>query len=618
AETAPPARLARRVAATLKQWIGRETIKDKDGVRTIRPGDVLVLVRKRDGFVHALTRELKQHADIPVAGADRLKLAEHIAVEDLAALGRVMLLPEDDLSLAAVLKSPLFGVSEEELYSLAAERDPRESLFHRLSEFSETGEERWRTIHGQLSDWLARVDRLPVFEFFARVLAECGRRQFLARLGHEASDVLDEFLSFALEHERAGLPGMQAFLAVLETDSPEIKREMEKGRDEVRIMTVHASKGLEAPVVFLVDSGGDAVHSSHIPALRTLPLDERFGATPPAVLWVPGKEYENEITEAIKARLKEAAEEEYRRLLYVGMTRAADRLVVCGYQNPQNPTYRYWQLMVWEALEDEAVAVEQRTYTAEGEEWQGLHFCTGDEAPAAEPETERLVEEPGLPDMLRRAPSMPARLPRPLAPSGASAIIDGEQPERPLGSPLFASAGGGSSGALERGRIVHRFLQVIPGLAASEREMAARRYLARACPDWPDEEKQRLLASVFAVLDDPAFAPVFAQGSEAEVSIMGTLTLGGREHAVSGRIDRLAVTPERVLVVDYKTNRPPVLTAADVPDAYMAQLAIYRAVLAPLYPDRRIEAALIFTEAPALVPLAQDELDAALAALTPT
>ena len=618
-EMSPPARLARRVAATLKDWIGRHTIVEKDVVRPIRPGDVLVLVRKRDAFVQALSRELKQRAGIPVAGADRLRLADHVAVQDLVALGRVMLLPEDDLSLAAVLKSPLFGLSEEELYRLAADREETESLFHRLAGLAEAGEAPWPAFHAELAARLALVDRLPVFEFYARILAEGGRRRILARLGQEASEVLDEFLSFALEHERAaGLPGMQAFLALLESDSPEIKREMDKGRDEIRIMTVHASKGLEAPVVFLVDSGGDAIHASHMPALRALPLEGRFGDVPPAMLWVPGKSFENTVTSEIKARLRQSAEEEYRRLLYVGMTRAADRLVVCGYQNAENPSHRYWQKMVWEALEADGVAAEARTYAAAGEEWPGLHFSLAADrgAETAGRPGEGAAPTP-MPALLHRPLVLPARLPRPLSPSGASAIIDGEEPERPAGSPIRPS-GAMSSAALERGRIIHRFLQVLPGLPAAERAEAAARYLARTCPGWPPEETRRITASVFAILDDPGFAPVFAPGSRAEVSIMGMLVLGGKDHAVSGRVDRLSVTEDRVLIVDYKTNRPPFLTAESAPVAYKAQLAIYRSLLQPLYPGRRIEAALVFTEAPVLVPLEPAILDAALAALTPT
>ncbi|MGN6549143.1 MAG: double-strand break repair helicase AddA [Pararhizobium sp.] len=616
-ESAPPARLARRVAATLKQWIGRETITDRDGRRPMRPGDVLVLVRKRDAFVTALTRELKQRTDIPVAGADRLTLADHIAVKDLAAFGRVMLLPEDDLSLAAVLKSPLFGVSEDELYRIAGERGENESVFAHIARLAEGGEVRWVKVHAELARWLGIVDTIPVFEFFARLLAEGkGRQRFLARLGSEASDVLDEFLSFAEEFETtAGVPGLQAFLATLETDSPKIKREVEKSRDEVRIMTVHASKGLEAPVVFLVDPGGQAVHASHVPAMRMLPLDGHFGAVPPAVVWVPGAAWENRVTEALKEEIRRAGEEEYRRLLYVGMTRPADRLVVCGYQNAENPGHSFWQRMVSEALAAEGAGGEPWAYSADGEEWQGLRYrLTPAAEDAAPPEAKAVPANAEPPAALRSRLPAPERLPRPLAPSGASVLIDGEEPEPPKGSPLFAAAVSGGD-ALERGRIIHRFLEVLPRLAPEERPAAAERYLARACPGWSGADKDALLASVFAILDDPSFAPVFAEGSEAEVSLMGTIVVGGKERAVSGRIDRLAVTGGRVLIVDYKTNRPPHREPAAVPAAYKAQLAIYRAVLAPLYPEQTIEAALVFTEAPALVRLPSAELDVAFAAL---
>ncbi|TPW28398.1 double-strand break repair helicase AddA [Pararhizobium mangrovi] len=614
--SAPPAKLARRVATTLADWIGRRTIVDDGKTRTVRPGDVLVLVRKRDAFVQALSRELKERVNVPVAGADRLKLAEHIAVQDLAALARVMLLPQDDLSLAAVLKSPLFSLTEEDLYTLAGERRDGESVYTALARHAADERPPFAQIHAQLEAWRGLVDRLPVFEFFARILAEGGRARMLARLGNEASDVLDAFLSFALDHEGATvLPGMQAFLAVLETDSPEIKREMDKGRDEVRIMTVHAAKGLEAPVVFLVDSGGDAVHTSHLPALRALPLEDRYGAAaPPAFVWVPGKAYENTLTTALRDAIRAAGEEEYRRLLYVALTRAADRLVVCGYQNPDDPKYRFWQGMVWEALSGEAVSAEPTTYTAGAESWSGLRFALSAAREADAPEAPTPEPAPPPPEALARPVPAPKRLPRPLSPSGASALIDGDEPEPPPASPLTAAAPVPSAG-LERGRLVHRLLQVLPSLPADERSEAAERYMARAWPTRTAEERTAVIAPVLAILRDAAFAPVFARGSRAEISIMGTLSLAGRDHAVSGRIDRLSVDGDRVLIVDYKTNRPPHTHIETVPEAYKAQLAIYREILRPLYPEKRIEAALLFTEAPMLLPLEAGEMDAALAAL---
>jgi ATP-dependent helicase/nuclease subunit A len=170
--------------------------------------------------------------------------------------------------------------------------------------------------------------------------------------------------------------------------------------------------------------------------------------------------------------------------------------------------------------------------------------------------------------------------------------------------------------ALERGNAVHRLLQVLPELPPAEREGAARRYLARVGAAWPEGEAEAACRSVMAILEDTRFSPLFTPSSRAEVSVMGELTLGGVRRAVSGKVDRLAVTDGDVLVVDYKTNRPAPETTADVPEAYVAQLALYSELLKPLYPGRGIAATLLFTEAPRLVPLDAEAMAAALARLT--
>ena len=615
-ESAPPAVLARRVAGTIRDWLesGR-TRTEKGEPRKLTAGDILVLVRKRDGFVAALMRELKRR-HIRVAGADRLRLVEHIAVEDLMALGRTMLLPGDDLSLCALLKSPLFDFSEDDIFRLAAQRAEGQSVFAHLAELAAGHGGRWAAAHDTLSELMARADRMPVFDFYARILGrDGGRAKFLARLGTEASDVLDEFLNVALEHETAALPGLQAFLATLEASSPEIKRELEQGRDEVRIMTVHASKGLEAPVVFLVDSGGKPAESTHVPKLRELAVDKTVGPLPPAVLWVPGKSVANSATEALKDAILEASEDEYRRLLYVGMTRAADHLVVCGYHGLRKPAYQHWHRMVAEALEGHA-AGRTTTYSAAGQDWQGLHFSVSQDGRS--PDTPKPEHGPdsasALPDRLL-APLRPAeRLPRPLSPSAAGAVIDEDALSAPAGSPLFDRPDVDNR-PLERGRIVHRLLQLLPGVAPETREAAVARYLQRAIGGWPRQERDRICETVLAILQDARFAPCFAPGSRAEVSLMGTLEVAGSDRAVSARLDRVAVTDDRVLIVDYKTNRPPVLRAEDVPHGHLVQMALYCALMRPLYPGRPVEAALLYTEAPALVPLPADRLASALADL---
>jgi ATP-dependent helicase/nuclease subunit A len=599
------------MAFTIERLVGRETIVEKGKERPIQAGDILVLVRKRDAFVNALTRALKRRNNIPVAGADRLRLTGHIAVQDLLALGRFLLLPQDDLSLAAVLKSPLFDLSEDDVFTLAALRSDDESVWAHLQKFAADGNERYAAATDKLKLFINQSRDLSVHDFYSGVLGvHGGRRQFLARLGTEVSDILDEFLTFTLDHENSGLPGLQSFISTLELEAPEVKREQDKGRNEVRIMTVHASKGLEAPIVFLVDGGSKAFTHTHMPKLR---LIERGAEAPSMPVWVPVGDLANSMTQADAARIQQLAEEEYRRLLYVAMTRAADRLIVCGYRGvrPNNDT---WHMMISSAMADSHPHVAPATFEGPDGEWTGVKWRV--------PQVSRSFEQSGKledkgqrealpPGILKPLPPQ-RQLPRPLSPSGAGTIIDEEADDLLITSPLFSEKTR-SDRSLEKGRLVHRMLQTLPDLAPLERAAAAERYASRAARFWPEGERQQLVDSVLKLLADGSLRPVLSARAQPEVSIMGTLTLEGRDYAVSGRVDRLAVLGDRVVILDYKTNRVPPATAEDIPFAHQAQLAIYREILAPLYPGKRIDCMLVYTENATVHTLTESALELALA-----
>ena len=610
---APAVLVAEHVAQTIQQWLDSGDLIEGKG-RPIRAGDILVLVRKRDRFVHALSRSLKNR-QIPMAGADRLSLPGHIAVKDLMALGRFLVQPEDDLSLAAVLRSPIFDVSEETLFALAAEREKGVSLAAslRAQAASVAG---FARIVERLDLWANEAAFKPVFEFYSALLARDGvRRAMIERLGLEAGDILDEFLNFCLAEERTGLPGLESFLATLENAGPEIKREMDQGRDEIRIMTVHAAKGLEAPVVFLVDGGSTPFSDQHLPRLMPFAASGRHWLGN-GYLWRAGSDIANPFSRNAAARARELAEDEYRRLLYVGMTRAEDRLVVCGYHGKRPPSAGTWHAIVSRAL---AGAPESREY---------LHPVCGEpvhrfqvtnlppivpEATEAQQPTDDFAP---LPASLFTPLKLDEDLPRPLSPSGASALIDEtKEPVIDARSPVLdAEAAPGF--AVLRGLALHKLMQVLPGIAGQERESAAERYLARVGAGWSAAERRNMLASVEAIFANPDFTPIFSENSRAEVAIMGSLDIRGRKRSVSGKIDRLAVTPDSVLIVDYKTNRPAPAMLSEVPPAYCLQLALYRELLKPLYPGRKIRAALLFTETPLLIELPPQTMDEALARLT--
>ena len=594
-ESKPAITLAKAIAETIEGWIKKNHVNEATGA-IITPGDIIVLVRKRGVFVHALSRELKAR-NVAVSGIDRLKLTEHIAVKDLLAIAKVCLTPDDDLSLAALLRSPVFALADGELTALAAYREPAQSL---LGKLRDTG----HAAHAQLRAWQEDSARLSVFDFYARLLArDKVRARLVARLGLEAGDIIDEFLNFALAAEKAGLSGLQAFVETLEAAKPEIKREMDAAHDEVRIMTVHAAKGLEAPVVFLVDPPPGRSSQEKLMAV---------GEDPAVFVWEPVTGLKNSKTLRLHEAAKRRDEEEFRRLLYVGMTRAEDQLIVCGFANASNSTSDKWRDMVGDSLAVETGSIMMMPHPhLEGDMliWQ----TTSDKAPPPEAEEDAARAYLPMPPALS-TPMPPVKLvPRPLSPSSAGLAIE-PAAEAGAESPVLAASPQAPNIAIQRGLLTHKLLEVLPGLAPDQHMPAARRYLEHAGLEPKDVEN--LLIRVLGVLGDARFAPVFAPGSRAEISIMGTLRIKGENRIISGKIDRIAVSGDKVQLIDYKTNVSAPSRQSDIPQPYIAQMALYRALVQPLYPGKTVEAALLFTETATLFSLDPTTLDRTLEGLT--
>jgi ATP-dependent helicase/nuclease subunit A len=586
-ETSPRVRLARKIARTVKAWIARrDLVGEGEHRHAASPGDILVLVRQRGALFNAIIYELKREG-IAVAGADRLMLTEHIAVMDLIALADALLLPNDDLALASALKSPLFGVTEEQLFTLAYNRKDslRESLRQSAADLE------FMTVNAQLERYAEWAADAP-FSFYSRILgAERGRARFHARLGPEAADALDEFLEHALIYERHEAPTLQGFVAWLRAGETMVKRDMDIARNEVRVMTVHGAKGLEAPIVILADTTTPPKGPKE-PRLLPLPVAAAAPGTPHRLVWAGRKADDIAPVAAARAKAVSAAEDEYRRLLYVAMTRAADRLVVTGSRGVNRIPPGCWYELVENALKPDLI--DEKADDGDGIVWRWRKSRTEEIAPpSAGPSDDKAALS--LPDWLTQ-PAPRARTARAITPSAASGGV------QPIGDRQ----------ALARGRIVHRLLQALPAIAPERRAEAARQYLAREEKDFSDAERVVIAAEVLTVLDDPRFAPLFAPDSRAEVPMVGRLP-GGAE--VSGQVDRLAVTAEAVLIADYKTNRPAPQRLENVPQAYVRQLALYRAVLGMLYPGRAVRAALVWTEGPALMEVPAAMLDTALSSV---
>lgn len=607
----PMLKVAKRIAAEIATWM-------RDG--TADPGDVMILVRKRGPFVEALNRELKE-LDIPAAGSDRLVLTDHVAVKDLAALGRFLLLPEDDLSLACVLKSPLFGLTDENLFDIARETPDKirpGTLWQMLVKRSETSE-LWHGVRARLEDWRSRADFVPPYEFYARLLgADGGRRAFRARLGVEVDDVLDEFLALTIAYEQAGTPGLEGFLAWMAAAPTEIKRELTNTKGMVRIMTVHGSKGLEARIVILVDPGAPPVSAIHDPAFLPHPrLDNDL--LPPALVWLPPKADRMPWHDDTVSELRAAQEEEYRRLLYVALTRAEDRLVVCGWEPKRGAHEDCWYSMVSRALKPEARELTRPDGTVTAWRWQKDPKGAGVSAPESAHVAETVEEETiSLPAWLS-TPVKPLRKKKRLQPSKAFEAMEEKDGIEPVPAVSRLQAGRDpASWPLERGRLIHRLLELLPDLPEGERMAAADAYLSRTLK--PDFALRRdpLLEEVAVILGAPDFEPLFAANARAEVPLVGTIRASdGTEVEISGQIDRLLVEDNRVVIVDYKTNLYPPAAVEEVPLEYRAQLCVYREMLKQIYPGREISAVLLWTAAPALMEIPAEQLEETFAALRP-
>ncbi|MTI44563.1 DNA helicase/exodeoxyribonuclease V subunit A [Roseibium hamelinense] len=606
----PMTRVARRIAATIKGWM-------RDGIAA--PGDVMILLRKRGPFVDVLNRELKQQ-NIPAAGSDRLTLTDHIAVQDLVALGRFLLLPEDDLSLACVLKSPLFDLTDEHLFDVARDRPDLvragtlwQSIVKRSSQAP-----LWKSVRETIEKWRAGADFMPPFEFYARLLsADGGRRAFRTRLGDEVDDVLDEFLTLTISYEQAGTPGLEGFLAWMASAPAEIKRELTNAKGMVRIMTVHGSKGLESKIVILVDPGSAPFSAQHDPAF--LPMKRgNDDARPPALIWLPSKAERTGWHDDMLQDLRQGTEEEYRRLLYVALTRAEDRLVVCGWEPKRGAHEQCWHTMVRTALAPEAEELVDQTGAVTGWRWQR----TKCEVPHPETKPVEQTSGSGCPSELPvwlNTPVAPVKRRTRLQPSKAFEAMEQKEGIEPVSPALrLGMTSSSPSWALERGRIVHRLLEILPDLPAQDHESAAQRIVASALPEVFASKADDLVHEVLQILRNDALSKLFQDGGRPEVPIVGTIaSAGGKEIQVSGQIDRLVVEAEKVTVFDYKTNAVVPETAAAVSLEYLAQLSVYRELLKRIYPGKAIEAALLWTTIPRLMTIPADILDDTFRTLQP-
>ena len=580
--------LANKVAAEIRGMIDSGTrIPTREGDKAIDEGDILVLVQRRSELFHEIIRACKA-AGLQIAGADRLRLGGELAVRDIAALLNFLATPEDDLSLAAALRSPLFGWSEGQIYSLAKPREQGKYLWTALRE---RAEEHASTLV-ILNDLRRHADFLRPYDLIERLLTRHdGRRRLIGRLGQEAEDGIDALLAQALAFEQSEVPSLTGFIVWMETDDVEVKRRLDSASKAIRVMTVHGAKGLEAPVVFLPDTSkprGDI-------------RDEIYKIDDQAVWRTRADESPESIAEE-RAALKERQEEERMRLLYVAMTRAEVWLIICG-AGEVGEGADSWYRLVEAGLEKAGAA----RLSPDGSEFgfgPGLRLEHGDWPTPGLSEAAPAETAQELPDWLATpAPGLPeaATILSPSALAGAKAL-PGEE-------------GLDEESAKRRGTRLHALLEHLPLLPQEDWAVTAEALLAGGDEPVGPVEAAELLAEARGVLLSDDMAPFLVPEALAEVELTAPVAeLSGR--VLHGTIDRLLVGPERIVAIDYKSNAVIPSRPEDVPDGILRQMGAYAAMLGQIYPDRRIETAILWTRSGRLMPLHPDIVRDALRSTT--
>ena len=614
--------MAEEIAERIKNWLDSgEHLESRN--RAMIPSDIMILVRRRSEFVNYLVRALKKR-EVPVAGVDRMVLSEQLAVKDLLALGEVMLHPSDDYKLAVVLKSPLIGLTDKQLENLALGRD--ETLWERLEKKAASRAKAnapYKQAYEYLHALQEKLERKNLYSFYSDILFQScpasdqsGLSAIYKRLGNEAEDPMVEFLNALERFKKDNPPSLQSFIRWLDAGEAEIKREMnlETAEPKVGIMTVHGAKGLEAPVVIMADTMG--VPSDNVAARPRLlwPMEDRK-----VPLWVASTGQENAVFKIEKEKIEKERDDEYKRLLYVAMTRAADRLHVYGYQNRKDVRDMSWYNLIKKGLIDNAgkaitysePETRDEKNAQKDDDFDPVITLRTEQAEKPQPDGLKARDrqkKTTLPDWARIPPKPEKEAYPSFTPSQAlkEQKSANDNTERKWPSPLNVDEK--SFDVFQRGNATHNLLEFLPRVKETKRDETAKKFLAQSDFNFSAKQQKEIWTQVKDILDDQTYDFIFGKNSKAEVTVTGLVEVNGVMHQLNGQVDRLVVTNDEVWIIDYKSNAKIPDTLKDVPDLYAVQMAAYQHVMQQVYPDKKIRCALLWTRTPKLQELSAASL----------
>lgn len=582
--------LAKDIAAQIRHWLDTAcSLPSHD--RPIRPRDIMILVRSRNALFTQIIRELKR-AQIPISGADRMVVKDQLAVEDLHALCAYAILPDDDLTLATVLKTPFISMAEETLCEIAYGR--KHSLWDAVKEKADPKIVRY------LQSLIERASYLRPHDFMLFVLQHpcpmdevSGLRALQKRLGQDVIDPIEECLNQALTYETDHTPSLQHYLHYIQSQNTQIKREQDSQNDVVRIMTVHGSKGLQAPIVFLPDTLRTSNSKSK---LSKLLWPSRTNL--PAPIWAPSSELFSKNFNEKYVHAQNSDSLEYDRLLYVALTRAEEWLIIGGYETGHKALEdQSWYHQIARAMVN--LDITQETFeTSYDSTYLNVQHKKVYEEKRTKPADKSDQTHSGVVSTPRPLPGWALQIapdepfpPRPLSPSRPSE----DDTDTHVNTPLIAN----DSYRFRRGNLTHELLEYLPELPSNQWAARARTYLDLQASDMTDRFKESVCKEVLKIMEAPELKPLFTSPALSEAPVTALTD----KNIITGQIDRIAFVNDEVWIIDYKTNRPPPKTLKEVPQIYYKQMTSYRDLLREVYPQSAIRTFLLWTDGPRLMEL---------------
>ena len=554
--------MANVLATKIRYLLDNEYISDpkkdsddtKKFIRKIEPKDIMILVKKRN-LADSITKALLAK-NIPLAGRDKLSLSDNIAVEDLISLLKFVLFNYDDLSLAEVLKSPLYNLTDDDLFDLCFNRKD-ETLFSRLSE-----SEKYKDITNDLKYLIDFSKTALPFEFFDYVLkVQNKRKNFISRLGVEVVDVLNGFLSQCLSYDNLKLgKSLSDFYEWFSLNDVEIKRNMEQVNNTVRIMTVHSSKGLEAPVVFLYNAN-EVLSSSRDRILWS----EDFPMYKTSNFKTSGKIFSDMLDTENTAN-----QEEFYRLLYVAMTRARDRLYVIGSENNSKNARTWYSCIKESLLSNPKHRIEKNTNI----NFAPDVFTDDDFVILGENDTGEISKtETVISKNFETLPEFFNEKVDDIPPYNIDIVPT---------SPLSQNDENNTENALSRGTIIHKLLEYISKFNGDDIEKFIDFYLSKT----KIEDKDFIKNNILKLYNNSEYNFIFKNKNLSETEIITS------ENNISKilRVDKIVFNNDEIWIIDYKTDKQ----TESVPSAYKKQLDKYKTAIAKIYPDKKIHTAILW------------------------